>query len=264
MRIPDSPRVIYQRNPLVGVTCQLNFPAILRISTEPPVAFQERIRHLYPVFQEQGQIDINLQLPPQLAQAVKPLMRSGMTTYQFIDDSESEDSGTWTVSLTHQSLSLATSKYVRWEEFREHFARPFQSFLDIYQPSFFSRVGLRYQNMIIRSNIGIDGVPWKDLLNGYIAGLLAIADDEDDIEQGQTQLVLRLDDDRKVLLRHGIVIPEGYLESGYLIDNDFFNDKRTEALHAGSILDSLNEASGSLFRWCITDRLHSALEPASS
>jgi uncharacterized protein (TIGR04255 family) len=40
----DSPRVIYGRNPLEQVICQIRFPTILKIDTELPAAFQEQIR----------------------------------------------------------------------------------------------------------------------------------------------------------------------------------------------------------------------------
>jgi hypothetical protein len=41
---PESERIIYAKNPLESVICQLRFPAILKISSEPPVEFQETLR----------------------------------------------------------------------------------------------------------------------------------------------------------------------------------------------------------------------------
>ena len=52
MPFPDSERVIYQRNPLLEVICQLRFPSILRIDSEAPAVFQERVRKEYPMYQE--------------------------------------------------------------------------------------------------------------------------------------------------------------------------------------------------------------------
>src|SRR6266852_706318 len=45
---PEFTRVIYQRNPLVEVVCQLRFSPILRIDTDPPAEFQDRIRSAFP------------------------------------------------------------------------------------------------------------------------------------------------------------------------------------------------------------------------
>ena len=38
---PDTPRVVYNKNPLFEVLCQLRFPHILRIETEIPAAVPE-------------------------------------------------------------------------------------------------------------------------------------------------------------------------------------------------------------------------------
>ena len=43
-------RSIYGKNQLGEVICQLRFPEILIIGSEPPVAFQEAIRDEYPVY----------------------------------------------------------------------------------------------------------------------------------------------------------------------------------------------------------------------
>lgn len=44
MLFPPTQRVIYHKNPLVEVVCQLRFPTILKIDAEIPVAFQEAVR----------------------------------------------------------------------------------------------------------------------------------------------------------------------------------------------------------------------------
>ncbi len=259
MRFPASPRVIYRNNPLIGVTCQFNFPAILRIGTEVPAAFQERIRQQYPVFQESSGFSINVQLPQQIASAVNPLFRTQTPTYQFLDDSP--DSSVWTISLSQNALSMSTSHYVRWEDYRAHLHEPLQALVDVYGPSFFTRIGLRYQNIICRSAAHISNTPWRDLLNQQIVGILVTADEESEIEGATNQALIRLDEDRKVLFRHGLAVQADTQEQCYLIDNDFFTEKRTEASDARTVLDSLNEASGRIFRWCISDTLHTALEP---
>ncbi len=255
MQFPDSPRVIYNRNPLAAVTCQFNFPPILQIDKEVPAAFQERIRHQYPVLQESRGIS----LPQEIPSAIGSQLNFGNATYQFRDDVPEKT--VWMVSLTRDALSFTTSEYHRWEDFTERLVIPLQAFIEVYSPSFFSRVGLRYQNLILRSVLGIENIPWKELLTPQIAGILTTIEDEKDIEQGYTQIVLKLDTNRKVLFQHGFGTQQGNPERGYIIDNDFYTDTRTEVLDARSTLDSLNKTSGRLFHWCINDRLHTALEP---
>src|SRR5258708_12324597 len=62
MLFPESERVIYDKNPLQQVICQLRFPPILRINTEVPVAFQERVKQDYPFYQEKSEITLLTQV----------------------------------------------------------------------------------------------------------------------------------------------------------------------------------------------------------
>ena len=52
MPFPEVERVIYARNPLDQVVCQLRFPPILKIDAEIPAGFQDRVREDYPNFSE--------------------------------------------------------------------------------------------------------------------------------------------------------------------------------------------------------------------
>ena len=61
MVFPETERIVFKRNPLTQVICQLRFPPILIISNEP-AAFQERIRDVYPIY-ERGE---NVEVPQEL------------------------------------------------------------------------------------------------------------------------------------------------------------------------------------------------------
>jgi hypothetical protein len=45
-------RVLYEKNPLESVICQVRFPTILRVDSEVPSDFQDRIRGRFPIFSE--------------------------------------------------------------------------------------------------------------------------------------------------------------------------------------------------------------------
>src|SRR5713226_162290 len=60
MPFPDSQRVIYDRNPLEEVVCQVKFPPILKIDSAAPAAFQDEIRGTYPLLQEVPGILVDL------------------------------------------------------------------------------------------------------------------------------------------------------------------------------------------------------------
>lgn len=65
MLFPESERVIYDQNPLEEVICELRFPQILRIESEAPAAFQDRVRGEYPLVNKRT--PLNLGLPPEVA-----------------------------------------------------------------------------------------------------------------------------------------------------------------------------------------------------
>lgn len=50
MPIPSSERIVFQRHPIREVICQLRYPTILRLKTEPPAEFQERVQADYPEY----------------------------------------------------------------------------------------------------------------------------------------------------------------------------------------------------------------------
>lgn len=251
---PDSPRVLYGRSPLRNVICQLRYPQILRIEAAPPADFQERIRGDFP-FVEKVAIAGLEQLPPELAQAIG-VAQAG-TTYNF----KTEDQLS-VLTLTPESLALTSSNYSRWEIFRRLLSGPVSALINIYAPSFFTRIGLRYQNVIMRSEIGLSNRPWAELINPAIAGEIALPNWGRCLRD--LKRTTRLTDDRGdgVAFQQGLARLNNMPEEGYLIDFDLYRDSRSEVGEALSRLDEYHRRAGRAFRWCISDRLHGALEPS--
>jgi uncharacterized protein (TIGR04255 family) len=260
---PDSPRVVYDKNPLFEVLCQLRFPHILRIETEIPAAFQEKIRKEFPFFRERVASPAIPELPPGMPDAFVKAIQAAAAgpgapkAYEFLTADK-----VWTVTLTRGSLAIKTTKYTRWEEFKAYMTGPLQALTEIYAPAFFTRIGLRYQDLIQRSNLGLSGTAWPELLNPTIAGELASPELAGAVEEAFTQVLVRLPSESgQVRVRHGLVQVAGSDEECYLIDSDFYREGEVATDEAPRTLDSFNRQSGRLFRWCITDRLHRAMEP---
>jgi uncharacterized protein (TIGR04255 family) len=259
MPFPDSQRVIYNKNPLTEVICLLNFPAILRIDSEVPADFQGRIQKEYPIYQD-SQPNLKLNFPQELAQVVGNTLslKSGRATYQFLSEDKK-----WRVVLTRDSLSLSTVEYKRWEDFKEHLEIALNAFLEVYQPAFFSRIGLRYRDLIERSKLGLETASWSELLSPPVAGELSAPEIVDRITHCVNQLTISLDDNGSmVLLNHGLVGNEN-AEDLYIIDSDFLTEEKTEVQNVIEKLDYFNKFSGRLFRWCISEKLHNSLDPQS-
>ncbi|OFW40728.1 MAG: hypothetical protein A3J28_02495 [Acidobacteria bacterium RIFCSPLOWO2_12_FULL_60_22] len=258
--LPDSPRVIYGKNPLVQVICQLRFPPILRIDAEPPAAFQDRIRRDYPLLQEKP-VEELIDFPSDIPRNVVNLLR--MATKQRsvkAYDFRSED-GNWIVSLTRDFLALTNTNYERWENFRNHLDSPIEALLEVYQPAYFTRIGLRYQDLIQRSKLGLDGRVWGQLLKQHIAGIFCASDLKGTVQEVYSETVLQFPDSSwRSRLRHGLALSPDK-EECYLIDSDFFTEEKVDTNHAMEILNCFNRQSGKLFRWCISETLHEAMDP---
>jgi len=250
---PNSERVIYEINPIREVICQLRFPPILKIDTETPAAFQELIRTDFPLYAMQPAI----KLPPDFPMEMFMPMGGSQTLHQFI----SKD-GNWKTSLTRDFLSLHSRTYTRWEDFKTHLDGPLKALKMLYSPSFFVRIGLRYQDAIHRSTLGVSEKSWSDLLAPWIAGVLSSENVSDDLLASTSKLMIRLPDGRScVQVNHGLAIDQPTSETCYFIDADFFDAQQVETLDALPRLDFLNRQAGLFFRWCIKDLLHVAMRP---
>jgi uncharacterized protein (TIGR04255 family) len=260
MAFPDASRVIYENNPLEEVICQLRFPSILKIEAEPPAAFQERIRAGYPFYKSKPAFKLPAGVPPELATMLArdlPL-GVGQTAHEFTSRDKK-----WAVSLTREFLALTCRRYERWEHFKDHLRGPLEALQEVYSPPFFVRVGLRYRDIIRRSVLGLEEVGWAELLQPWVAGMLASPEVAPNVAHSAQELLLRLPEGRGWLrVHHGLAAEENVPTPCYVIDADLFTEQQTEPNHALERLDDFNKQARLFFRWCITERLHEAMRPS--
>ncbi|NER00424.1 MAG: TIGR04255 family protein [Cyanothece sp. SIO2G6] len=265
MSLPDVERVIYKRNPLIEVISQLRFPQILKISNRDPVEFQDGIRRDYPILTVgRGMVTVDKGSESLPYQVFEESVEDQILNRAYLFNSEDLQ---WQVSLGHDFISLSTQNYQRYEEFKERFSQVLQQFETIYQPSFYSRVGLRYQDLIVRSNLEIEEVPWAELIPPHIAPELQAPEIVDAVVASTRALVMNIGTSQ-VAFQHGLVEARdanNRSESAYLLDADFFNEERIGlGNHVWDYLDKYNQAARKLFRWSISERLHLAMEPSSA
>jgi uncharacterized protein (TIGR04255 family) len=260
MPFPKSKRAIYEINTLNQVICQVRFPPILKIDSHLPDSYQETIRKNYPFFNER--FEAKNQIPKELADIIPAdldhILSSKNKVYEFV--SVNKD---WVVTLTRASLALTTGSYISWKDFRAHLEEPLSQLIQIYEPSFFSRIGLRYQNVIKRSTLGILDTPWSELIQSYISGPVGDQYIAQHLESSaQVFEVKLLDIAGHVRVQHGLADTDDQdKEQCYIIDMDFFIETTTEVNNVFDILKNFNDRAARLFRWCITDQLENALRP---
>ena len=163
-------RYQYAKSPLVEVICQLRFPTILSIGSQEPAAFQEAIRREFPRYAVRQE-----QPAPRVVGAGGPAPKleaqPPVTNYNFV----SAD-GLWKLNLTKDFIALSTLGYHCWEDFAQRLDKPLASFIQLYQPAFFERIGLRYVNAVSRKALGLEDVPWVSLIQPAFLGVLAELD----------------------------------------------------------------------------------------
>ena len=256
MLFPEADRVIYRKNPLQQVICQLRFPTILKIDAETPVQFQEEVRSAFPYYSEQ--VDFKAQPPEGLQDQIRRELLKSVSTKNHRFSSEASQ---WTINLTRGFLALSASKYKRWEEFKEKLKIPMMALDQVYSPTHFSRVGLRYTDLIQRSTLDLDDVDWTELLNPHILGVLSSKEIADSVRNSETGNEIVLADDQGVVRVVTKLLRGSDEEMCFMIDADFFCEGNILIREIMEKLNSLNQCARRFFRWCITDRLHTAMEP---
>ncbi len=261
MPFPEVNRVIYKNNPLDKVICQFRFPTILKIESEIPALFQERIRHIFPKFTELSEIKFQISADIKnkgVNEDLNEYFQTGKTNnFEFLTEDEE-----YKLNLTRNFLTLSSNKYSRWENFREIFDVPIQALLDVYHPKHFTRIGLRYIDVICRSKLGENDTPWIELIRPEFLGLLSNIEIAENINSLENRYELNLLENNGIArIISKLVHEPGSDESCFMIDSDFFTHNKTEIDDFDRVLNHFNSMSGRLIQWIITKKLHECMGP---
>lgn len=255
----DADRCIYRKSQLVEVICQLRFPTILSIQAKEPVDFQEAVRGDYPQYSARREA-----MPPKVSGRPGDLRveeQPAVTNYQFL----SAD-GRWKVNLTKDFIALATPSYTCWEDFAKRLDKVLASFIEIYKPAYFERVGLRFVNAFSRKALDIEDYKFADLIQPGYLGLLA----EEDIEERSFAKVTQ---DVEMTISGGCRLKmhagPGMVkrpnvddkEIKFILDNDIFMMGNIPVNHSAASLNTVHLNADRIFRGAITKTLHEAMEP---
>lgn len=252
-------RCHYRSNQIAEVICQLRFPEILSIGTTAPAAFQDAIRDEFPQFIRRQDLPAPkiTGMPGHLSLENQP----GVINYQF-----SSADGTWRVNLTSRFISLTCNRYSSWEDFAKKLDKPLAAFIQIYKPAYFERIGLRYLNFISRYELGLEGVPFSQLIAPCYLGPLM----EEDVQEANStrcnidaELNIRGGCRLKVHAGPGFVKKNGKSdqEVKFIFDQDLFMPGQVPVNLSAGALQTLHAQAWSIFRGAITDRLHDAMDP---
>jgi uncharacterized protein (TIGR04255 family) len=147
--------------------------------------------------------------------------------------------------------TIQTSRYTSWDNtFRPLLHGLITAISDVQSPTILQRIGLRYIDRLVDESAQRPSF-WRDKLTSQILGPIADPHLSDMVVTAQQQVELRIDENRRALLRHG-PFPDGAAHGAisYLIDIDVF-DNNSSVFSIDDILeksDDLNLVALSLFQ----------------
>jgi len=271
MKIAASERVVYQNNPLAEVICQLRFGRMGIFSDAKRDLLRNRYVSLgYTNCGEELSFGFQQQFAPDGHSLQAPVAMPSVRIHHC-----TTTDGSWRVSFCPEFVALTCLKYSGWNEFLPRVLAMAREFVADGTDVSATRLGLRYRDVVEREAIGLEGVPWHELIQPFLLGPIApnaLCDDqspqETDVVSFMSQTQLRIDDSL-LLLQSSIMTSIDGQRQAFLIDADFFHEDALESdlisnsAVLSSRLEKLHTNAGVLFRRGITERLHHALRPST-
>lgn len=235
----------YKRNFLQQAVCELRFPTLMALGeSKPPSELVSVLRKDYPHLELSNELTIG---PGGTHDSVNThIFRSAKLN--------------WAISFKQSSMSIETTAYSDYKQMKERILGLVKSASKIIDTDFFTRVGIRYINIIDNGYDPADG--WVNpalvspLSDGNFTGVSEYA--------GKMQLSAT---DGGCLLQHGVRMKKPHLGKiaipAYLIDIDSF---RNEVLvsDTGAALDAIHAQAFDIFDWAIGPKSREFLSTAKS
>jgi uncharacterized protein (TIGR04255 family) len=237
LSVPVASRTHYARNFIRQAVCELRFPTLFEIDDQkPPTAFWKVVRKDFPIHDVLSNVNVG---PGSLAKA---------TAHQF----RSKQSR-WTVVLRTSAITLETSRYDSFEEFMQQLRTVVEAAKQTIESDFFTRIGLRYINMLPCSANDVEGWVNQALVGPLTQGVLGDVSEYAHQVRGST-------DSGGYLFQHGIG-QEGGAEGrkGYALDFDFYREE-VGVEDALTTVERLHALEFSLFSWTLGDKARTYLE----
>ncbi len=246
---PDPTRL--PGSPLELVVCEIRFEANLSVgTTETALSFHEAIggtEGRYAKVEPLSGQTLNVTVG-----AAPTVESKGLSGWRFLSDD-----GAWTVSLMPEHVSLETSKYTVWEEFRDCLQEILKATGQEVSPAFEQRIGLRYIDRI--KEFGLRSPQeWEDYITPELLGVVIHPQLGPAIRNAHQQILMDLGDGLSCALRHGFVVETNdEAKVDYLLDYDLFREggRRFDIDELTATADQLNHAALQLFQASVTSRL---------
>lgn len=247
---------MYARNLLVESTIQIRFPTILSISAKEPVEFQEAVRSEYPIYHSKINNERTIMLNVTAPDVEPPIIQTQASKRYIF----TTDDGNYKITLTNSFISISTINYKNWESFIGKFTKPLESFIKIYKPAFFERIGIRYIDAVSKERLNVQEKKWCELIDEKWIGVLSTIDEKDIINNNTAAEYYLHDKSVLVRVHLGLGRINNRPEKNYIIDCDTIKIKKILCSDDYlCVLDELHKYAETLFESVITDATRKAM-----
>lgn len=261
MKFEKVPRTQYKHNILFEVIFQARFPPILKIANEEPAAFQDIIRKKGFPETKTKKSDF-FSLPANVPDSIRKAI-AGEDEYSFLSEE-----GDWKTSLTKDFIALTCTNYTDYAKFEERLTTVLEIFEQVYEPGYFTRIGLRYRNLANASVLGKKG----EDVRGFIPSVIAPELQEpigDEVEAFEKTVIFS-DNLCSANVRYLFSELSGKFgnykindEKSYIIDIDCFTEEKerdvTSVIRKSRLFNE--EYVRNIFHAGTTSELRAAMEP---
>lgn len=227
LAVPHVPAAHYKKNLIQQVVCEFRFPTLFELeAAQPPLAFAKALRKEYPTHARQQHLQV-----------------SGDAVDRVHGHVFRSKNARWTVTLKSSSVTIETSQYDSFNEFHERTKSLLGVAAGVIDTEFFTRIGLRYINVIpfIADEIG----DWVNpaLVAGLAAGIYG------DVTEHSGRIAGFVGDG-KFLLQHGLGDNPATNSRAYVLDFDF-SQEDVEVAQAPQVVRELHDREFEFFKWCL-------------
>jgi uncharacterized protein (TIGR04255 family) len=236
----------HRRNFARQVVCELRFPTLLAFAEmDPPKTFVTALRKKYPILELGKEV------------LIAGTGESAPAKHSHILKSAKGD---WTVTLKKDAVAIETTRYTVFKDMRLRVAEVLEALVPVIDADFFTRVGLRYVNLVTTDGES----PLAEWINPALVGPTVDMDRFKNISELAGRFRLTGGDGGGCYLQHGLKLKEGRTKDGialvpdYVVDIDSY---REEVLVKDTLatLDRMRLQAYSLFDWSIGERARNYL-----
>ena len=256
MNFKEFERVEYRHNILFEVLFQVRFPEIMKISQEVPAEFQDIVRKEgYPELESEIPL-----LPPGMPKELEGVVSTNKVSHFLSGDRD------WKISLAKDFIAFTCNgTYTNYADFRERLEKVLETFSKIYQPSYFTRIGLRHKNVANRASLPHIKQEVEVCVPEHIFPELtdSIAENIETLQK----VSLFNDGNIKANVIHVLSEVSGRFrrkefanEKSYMIDIDCFSESRIEGIN--NVLtkcDIFKQLNWNIFQWSVTNELREVM-----